>query len=195
MFTGIIEEVGRLRERTEGGLVVAARLVLDDMKLGDSMAVNGVCLTLIRLDAGAFAVDVVPETLRLSNLGALNLGDPVNLERPLALAGRLGGHIVQGHVEGVGHVRSLTPEGNAINLRLDAPRHLLRYIVTKGFIAIDGISLTVVEANDTGFSVTVIPFTREHTNLGAKGVGDSVNLETDIVARYVERLRQLPAGG
>ncbi|MBI4496997.1 MAG: riboflavin synthase [Chloroflexi bacterium] len=192
MFTGIIEEVGRVRERTAGGLVITAQRTLEGMKLGDSMAVNGVCLTITRLEPDAFAVDVVPETFRRSNLGALNPGDPVNLERPLSPTDRLGGHIVQGHVEGVGQVLAMTPEGNAVNMRFAVSRRLLRYIVAKGFIALDGISLTVVDADDQGFSVTVIPFTREHTNLGARRVGDPVNLETDIIARYVERLQQLP---
>ena len=189
MFTGIIEEVGRVRERTGGGLVVAAGNALEGMKLGDSMAVNGVCLTITRLEPGIFAVDVVPETFRRSSLGSLDAGDPVNLERPLAATDRLGGHIVQGHVEGVGRIVSQVPEGNAINLRFAAPRPLLRYIVSKGFVAVDGISLTVVDVDHEGFSVTIIPFTQEHTNLGAKRVGDLVNLETDIVARYVERLQ------
>lgn len=192
MFTGIVEEVGRVRERREGGLVIQAQTALGGVKLGDSIAVNGVCLTVTQLWPDAFAVDVVPETFRRSNLGDLAEGGVVNLERSLAVGDRMGGHIVQGHVEGTARLIEQTPEGNAVNLRFRTPYGLLRYIVTKGFVAVDGISLTVVDTKDDTFSVTVIPFTREHTNLMAKQIGDAVNIETDIVARYVERLREMP---
>jgi riboflavin synthase len=188
MFTGIVEEVGRLRERTPVGLVIEAKLVLEGANLGDSICVNGVCLTATRLEDGCFSVDIVPETLRRSNLGRLSPGDPVNLERALAANGRFGGHVVQGHVESTGTVMSIDPDGEAALYRFGASESVMRYIVAKGFIAVDGVSLTVVSRKTDSFEITLIPFTREHTNLGGKQLGDSVNLETDVLARYVESL-------
>lgn len=189
MFTGIVEEVGRVIRSDEGGLAVQAHLVLEDAKLGDSLLVNGVCLTVTELQPDRFQADVVPETLRRTNLGVLQPGEKVNLERALPVNGRLGGHIVQGHVEGTGTLVSYTPDGaDGVTARYRVPSPLLPYIVAKGFIAVDGASLTVVDCADGTFSVTLIPFTRSHTNLADRKPGDAANLETDIIARYIERL-------
>ena len=188
MFTGIVEEVGEVLETLGTGLRIRARVVLEDARLGDSICVNGTCLTVTALDGDVFAVDTVPETLRRTNLGELRPGDPVNLERALAAGGRMGGHFVQGHVEATGRITAIEPENEAINIRIEAPPVVMRYVVEKGFITVDGISLTVVSRDDTGFSVTVIPFTQQHTNLRGRRTGDAVNLETDILAKYVEQL-------
>ncbi|MCK4963703.1 MAG: riboflavin synthase, partial [Dehalococcoidia bacterium] len=152
-------------------------------------AVNGVCLTVTALAPDYFSVDVMPETLQRTNLGALRPGDLVNLERPLAVGGRFGGHFVQGHVDGVGRVRSVTPQGEALLLKFEAPPEIMRYVVEKGFIAVDGVSLTVVQYNSTSFGVSLVRYTLESTTLGVRRPGDTVNLEVDIMAKYVERLR------
>ena len=188
MFTGIVEEVGRAAGAPEGELFIHAAAVLEGTKPGDSIAVNGACLTVTRLEPDGFAVDLAPETLRRTNLGALTAGVTVNLERSLAFGGRVGGHLVQGHVDGVAAIDSIEPEGNASMVRFRLPKNLARYVTEKGFIAVDGVSLTVVGAGDDWFSITLIPFTAEHTNLGGKEVGDPVNIEVDILAKYVERL-------
>ena len=188
MFTGIVEEVGRAASAPNGDLFIHAAAVLEGTKLGDSIAVNGACLTVTRLGPDGFAVDLAPETLRRTNLGALTAGAAVNLERSLEFGGRVGGHLVQGHVDGVAHIERITPEGNASIVRFQLPGKLARYVTEKGFIAVEGVSLTVVGAGDDWFSVTLIPFTGEHTNLGAKTPGDPVNIEVDILAKYVERL-------
>ena len=188
MFTGIVEEVGRAASAPNGELFIHAAAVLEGTKLGDSIAVNGACLTVTRLGPDGFAVDLAPETLRRTNLGALTAGAAVNLERSLEFGGRVGGHLVQGHVDGVAHIERITPEGNASIVRFQLPGKLARYVTEKGFIAVEGVSLTVVGAGDDWFSVTLIPFTGEHTNLGAKTPGDPVNIEVDILAKYVERL-------
>jgi riboflavin synthase len=190
MFTGIVEEVGKVRAARPGQLTVAAQKVLEDTKLGDSIAVNGVCLTVTEVSPDSFSVDVMPETLRRTSLGALRPGDGVNLERPLAVGGRFGGHFVQGHVDGVGRVLSVTPEKEALLLKFEATQEIMRYIVEKGFIAVDGVSLTVVEYNSTSFTVSLVTFTLENTTLGGRRPGDMVNLEVDIIAKYVERLRE-----
>jgi len=189
MFTGIVEEVGMVRSAGAGRLTVAAHKVLDDANLGDSVAVNGVCLTIVEITPESFSVDVMPETLRRTNLGALRAGDRVNLERPLAVGGRFGGHFVQGHIDGTGRVVSVKPERDAILLRLEAPPEIMRYIVEKGFIAVDGVSLTVVECSSTAFGVSLVDYTQRNSTLGGKKPGDVVNLEVDIIAKYVERLR------
>jgi len=188
MFTGIVEEVGRVRTATPGRLVIGASTVMDDLKVSDSVSLNGVCLTVTARDAEAFSVDVVPETLRRSNLGLLREGDPVNLERPLAADGRYGGHIVQGHVDATVTVESIEVEEEALLMKFQAPKSVMRYVVEKGFIAIDGTSMTVVNCDIQSFVVTVIPYTRENTVLGERKVGDRVNLEVDIIAKYVESL-------
>jgi riboflavin synthase len=188
MFTGIVEEVGRVKRRSRSGLEIEARQVLEGTKLGDSICINGVCLTVVELDGASFRVDTVPETLRRTNLGDLSSGDPVNLERALAADGRMGGHFVQGHVEGTATIASIDPDDDGLLVRFEAAPELMRYVVEKGFITIDGASLTVVDRDEHSLRVTLIPFTREHTNLSSKGVGDRVNIETDILAKYIERL-------
>ena len=188
MFTGIVEEVGTVRAAGQGRLAIAARIVMPTLEIGGSINVNGTCLTVTTLESGEFAVDVVPETLRRTNLGLLRPGDPINLERPLRADGRLDGHIVQGHVDGTGTVGEISSDGEALMVRIDVPEQLARYVVEKGFIAVDGVSLTVVHCDEAGFSVTVIPHTRDHTIFGSRNVGDAVNIEIDILAKYVERL-------
>ena len=190
MFTGIVEEVSKVRAARPGQLTIAAQKVLEDTRPGDSIAVNGVCLTVTALAPDYFSVDVMPETLQRTNLGALRPGDGVNLERPLAVGGRFGGHFVQGHVDGVGRVRSVTPQGEALLLKFEALPEIMRYVVEKGFIAVDGVSLTVVKCNSTSFGVSLVRYTLENTTLGVRRPGDTVNLEVDIIAKYVERLRE-----
>lgn len=190
MFTGIVEEIGRLKEFSGGRLTISARKVLAGTNLGDSLSVNGACLTVTLLSKDSFTVEVMTETLRRTNLGQLRQGDPINLERALTLSGRLGGHLVQGHVDGIGQLLSLTPESGAILARFSAPRELGRYIVEKGFIAVDGVSLTVVSCNTATFTVSLVGFTQQKTNMGTKNIGSAVNLEVDIVAKYIEKLLQ-----
>jgi riboflavin synthase len=193
MFTGIVEEQGRVHSVTpnEGGarLVIDAGTVLDDAVLGASIAVNGCCLTVTTFDAGSFASDAVIETLARTNLGDLAAGDPVNLERPLRLADRLGGHLVQGHVDATGVVRDRAPEPDGSTLvTIEAPDAVLRYVVHKGSITVDGVSLTVARCADEAFAVALIPHTLAVTTLGERRVGTRVNLEVDLVAKYVEAL-------
>jgi len=188
MFTGIIEEIGKITSAQPRQLVITASEVLQGMELGGSMAVNGVCLTIAALDTDSFSVDIMPETLKRTNLGLLSAGDEVNLERPLTLGGRLGGHLVQGHVDGTGRVVSMTRVGGEVIIGFEAQPEVLRYVVEKGFIAIDGISLTVVDYDRTSFHVSVVDYTLKHTTLGIRHVGDLVNLEVDIIAKYVEQL-------
>ncbi len=195
MFTGIVEEVGTVRSRRRERLTVGAGVVLEGTGLGDSLAVNGACLTVIEMDGDSFTVEVMPETLRRTNLGGLRNGDGVNLERALSLGGRLGGHLVQGHVDGTGAVLSVTAEEGALLFRVSAPREVMIYIVRKGFIAVDGISLTVVEGDASSFTVSLVGYTRGHTNLAGRKPGDVVNLEADIMAKYVERLTGPKSGG
>lgn len=195
MFTGISEELGRVSLLQPNKLVVKARKVIQDTGIGDSISINGACLTVIELDFDSFAVQMVPETIRRTNLGLLKVGDEVNLERPLALGGRLGGHLVQGHVDDRGEVISLQSEGDAVIMRFRASREVMKYVVIKGFIAIDGISLTVVGKDDVSFTVSVIPHTRQNTTLAKRRVGDTVNLEVDIIAKYIEALAQVPNKG
>jgi riboflavin synthase len=183
VFTGIVEELGRLRSRDGGRLVFDALTVVEDAKTGDSIAVNGCCLTAVEIGPRWWAADAVEETLSRTNLGLLAPGDRVNLERPMRLGDRLGGHLVQGHVDAVGEIVSPSPE-----LQVRAPAHLLRYIVEKGSITVDGCSLTVVRPLSDGFVVAVIPHTAAVTTLGIKGPGARVNLEVDVVAKYAERL-------
>ena len=195
MFTGIVEELGRIRAVGKGQLTVAAQKALDGTEPGDSIAVNGACLTVIAVGDGTFSVEVVPETLRRTNLGNLHLGETVNLERALAVGGRLGGHFVQGHVDGTGRILSMTPEGESVLMKISASSEVMHYLVEKGFIAVDGVSLTIIERDATSFSVSLVTFTRQNTTLGGRRLGDPVNLEVDIIAKYVERLasRDRPA--
>ena len=188
MFTGIVEEVGTVVDRQDYGLTVQAEKVMDGMRLGDSMAVNGTCLTVVQFDGDQFRVDLAPETLRRTALGQLAAGSGVNLERPLAVSDRLGGHIVQGHVDAAGRVMSRKPEGDCVIFRIRSPKRFLPYIVEKGFIAVDGISLTVVSKGAASFTLSVIPYTLTNTNLQEKSEGHRVNLEVDILAKYVESL-------
>ena len=188
MFTGIVEEVGKVVAQGDYSLEIAATQVLEDAKLGDSIAVNGTCLTVVELAEGMFRVDLAPETLRRTSLGELAVGGAVNLERPLAVSDRLGGHIVQGHVDATGRVTSIRPEGDCYIFSIRAPKGLMPYIVEKGFIAVEGISLTVAKRRSASFTLSVIPYTATHTNLQEKGVGARVNLEVDILAKYVESL-------
>ncbi len=188
MFTGIIEEVGTVREAGDGRLVIACQKVLEGTRLGDSVAVNGVDLTVVEMDGESLHFNCMPETYRRSNLGHLRPGDPVNLERSLTLSDRLSGHLVRGVVEATGALLSLTPEEDAVIARYSAPPDILRHCVVKGPIAVDGVSLTVVARDETSFSVSLVQYTQEHTNLTRKVPGDSVNLESDIIARYVDQL-------
>lgn len=188
MFTGIIEETGKVVSREPPVLTLEGDLTLRGAKLGDSIAVNGVCLTIASLNRRRFTVDVSPETERRSNLGNLAVGSAVNLERPLAYGGRMGGHLVEGHVDGVGTIAAVEPDKESYLFTLEVPRTLSRYVVEKGFVAVDGISLTVVFERPGQFTVAVIPYTYQHTTLGGYRPGDTVNLEVDILAKYVERL-------
>jgi riboflavin synthase len=188
VFTGIVEEVGVVASISENAMTVRASKVTDGLKLGDSIAVNGACLTAISFTKTEFSVDLSPETIRRTGLGDLSQGRPVNLERALLVTDRMGGHIVQGHVDGTGRVMSTKPEGDSIIFRIRVPKRLNRYIVEKGFIAVDGISLTVVKRGASSFTLAVIPYTINNTNLAALSVGDRVNLEADILAKYVESL-------
>ena len=192
MFTGLVAELGTVQRLARQGnsyhLTVGAKKVLENLKIGDSVAVNGACLTVVRMDDSGFTADVMPETVRLTNIGSLQPGSRVNLERTLRLCDGLDGHIVSGHVEGLGTISEQRPEGIAVVVTISTPPELLKYIIKKGSIAIDGISLTVTEVTDTSFSVSLIPHTAKETTLGLKKVGDSVNLETDILGKYVERM-------
>ena len=198
MFTGIIEELGTIERVGAGQIAVRARTVLEGTRLGDSIAVNGVCLTVTHLTGAGFTADVMPETLRRSNLGQLRPGSRVNLERAMAADGRFGGHIVSGHIDGMGQILALRDEGNAVWITIAAPPELLRGIVEKGSIAIDGISLTVAAVTDRDFSVSIIPHTGGQTTLLHRRPGEQVNLETDIIGKYVSRLlapERAPQGG
>jgi riboflavin synthase len=194
VFTGIIEEMGVVKEvgRTlqGGGVTILAKTVLEGLGIGDSVTVNGACLTVVELDSQQFQVDVSPETVKVTTLGTLKAGDPVNLERAMRLSDRLGGHLVTGHVDGVGTIRARAQDADAIQLFIEAPREILRYCVAKGSIAVDGISLTINEVAEHGFRVNIIPHTAKVTTLGIKQAGDAVNLETDLIGKYVERLLQ-----
>jgi riboflavin synthase len=194
MFSGIIAEVGRVqafqRQGDAASLTIAASPAFADAAIGESIAVNGVCLTVVRRQGSTFTVEVSPETLRATNLGLLQAGDGVNLERSLRLQDRLGGHLVSGHVDGVGTIVDKRAEANALHYVIKAPQALLRYIVPKGSVAVDGISLTVVACLADGFQVTIIPHTAAVTTIGGKGVGATVNLECDIIGKYIERLLQ-----
>lgn len=192
MFTGIVEELGEVTavERLDDASRFRLRgpVVTEGAKHGDSIAVNGVCLTVVDLGEHEFTADVMAETLNRSSLGALTAGSRVNLERPMALGGRLGGHIVQGHVDGTGRILERTPSENWEVVKVSLPAHLSRYVVEKGSITVDGVSLTVVDAAPDHFTISLIPTTLALTTLGLKGPGEPVNLEVDVIAKYVERL-------
>jgi riboflavin synthase len=192
MFTGIIEEMGVVKEvgKTLQGssVTILTKTVLEGLKIGDSVTVNGVCLTVVGRNDMEMKADISPETMKVTTLGSLKAGDPVNLERAMRLGDRLGGHLVTGHVDGIGIIRSRVQDGDALQITIEAPRDVLRYCVPKGSTTVDGISLTVNEVTDRGFRITIIPHTAKVTTLGIKQIGDAVNLETDLIGRYVERL-------
>ncbi|MDP7619773.1 MAG: riboflavin synthase [Dehalococcoidia bacterium] len=188
MFTGLVEETGLVAAAGEGRLIVHAETALDGTAVGDSVSVNGACLTVTDIQEDRIAFDLMPETLRRTNLGEVGPGSTVNLERSLLFNGRVGGHLVQGHVDGTGKILSMTSEGDAVVVRFSVPSEVLRYVVQKGFIAVDGVSLTVMGLDDESFSVSLVRYTFDHTVFGGKQPGDMVNLEIDILAKYVERL-------
>ena len=185
MFTGIIEELATLLSIEPTGLIIHAKSVLQDLGVKDSIAVDGICLTVTERGEDWFRVDTMPETLRRTRLSTLQVGDIVNLERSLAANGRIGGHIVQGHIEAIAQVLALHSDGIGLDVEIERPEQLAPYIIAKCFIAVNGISLTVVDSLPGRFSISLIPYTREHTNLGQVQVGAVLNLETDIVGRYI----------
>ena len=194
MFTGIVEEIGIVKSVIDsefGSITIDAKKVLEDVHIGDSIAVNGVCLTVTSFNSHSFTADVMGETVRRTSLSQLNKGSSVNLERAMIASGRFGGHIVSGHVDSIGKISRMKRDGNSIRVTIDTSYDTLRYIVEKGSICIDGISLTVTNVDNVGFSVSVIPHTMSETTLLNKKVGDNVNLETDIIAKYTERLLSL----
>ena len=199
MFSGIVAEVGTVKavegNREAASLTIEASPALSDVAMGESIAVNGVCLTVVNQRESTFVLDVSPETLRVTNLGELRPGDGVNLERSLCLNDRIGGHLVSGHVDGVGRIIDKRPEANALHYDMQVPKDLMRYIVPKGSIAVDGISLTVVACRPDGFQVTIIPHTAAVTTIGRKALGATVNLECDMLGKYVERALQARLGG
>ena len=192
MFTGIIESLGKVANLERLGesvrLTVSAGSIAEDVRVGDSVAINGVCLTVTSAQGPQVTFDVVHETMRKTSLGGLQIGSSVNLERALSASGRLDGHIVQGHVDGTGRIASIRPVGNSWYVYVDAAPELMRYIVTKGSVAVDGISLTVAESADRTFALSIIPHTWENTTLHDRRAGDTVNIETDIIGKYVEKL-------
>ena len=190
MFTGIVEEIGIVKETSRDRLAFEAHKVLEGTKVGDSIAANGVCLTVVSLENRGFSVNVMPETLRCTNLGSLHYGDQVNLERALVYGGRLGGHLVLGHADDTGEITDINSEEAAHIMRISAPPKLMPYMVNKGFIAVDGVSLTIVDFDGLFLFVSLVTYTMEHTTLGRKRPGDIVNLEADIIAKYVEGLKE-----
>ncbi len=196
MFSGIIEEKGRVISPViSGSIKIKADKVLQGTKIGDSIGVNGVCLTVNSMGNGYFATDVMPETLKRTNLGSLASGDEVNLERALEYGGRIGGHLVQGHIDDTGRVLSIRRETGATVMTFEAPAAIMCYIVEKGFVAVDGVSLTVNSAKGNGFSVSLVAFTLGNTRLGSLRNGDTVNIEVDIIAKYVEKLKRGAGSG
>ncbi|MGF7058547.1 riboflavin synthase [Brassicibacter mesophilus] len=191
MFTGLVEEIGTVESVIIGAnsakITIRAKKVLEDIKLGDSISTNGVCLTVTNHTENGFSIDVMPETMRRSNLGTLKNGSRINLERALKLGDRLGGHIVSGHIDGVGTVRGFKKEDNATWIHIGAKQEIIKYIVQKGSVAIDGTSLTVADVDDSSFKVSIIPLTRDETTILEKNIGDQVNLECDMVGKYIEK--------
>lgn len=188
MFTGIVEEIGTVKSVQSKVITIEANKIFDDLHLGDSVAVNGTCLTVSSFNNKIFNADVTQETLNRTNLGSLKNGSKVNLERAMSLQGRFGGHIVSGHIDGVGTIKSMKKDDNAIILTVEVPKSLMKYIVEKGSVTVDGISLTVASLTDNTFSIAVIPHTLKETVLYYKKEGDKVNIENDIIGKYVERL-------
>ena len=188
MFTGLVEELGVISSISQTDIWIESSIVMDDLGVKDSISVNGACLTVVSIEEKSFKVNVVPETLRRTDLGELSVGDKVNLERSAQLGGRLGGHIVQGHVDGTAQITAYVQEGSAWLIEFQISKNLSRYIVEKGFVCVDGASLTVVNCDENTFTIALIPYTRDNTVLGYKGVGNSVNIETDIIGKYIEKL-------
>ena len=188
MFTGIICETGTVKEKDSASLRIKAKEVLLGIKIGDSIAVNGACLTVVDINESSFKAEVMPETLRLTNLGGLNIGDKANLETALSFSGRLGGHLVAGHIDGLGKIVDKRRESNAVLFSFSLPEELTRYIIKKGSIAVDGISLTVTDIQKDSFSVSIIPHTLSQTILEEKSVGYEANIEVDVIGKYVEKL-------
>ena len=188
MFTGLVEELGVISYISQTDIWIESSIVMDDLAVKDSISVNGACLTVVSIEKNLFKVNVVPETLRRTDLGDLSVGDKVNLERSTQLGGRLGGHIVQGHVDGTAQITAYVKEGSAWLIDFEISKKLSRYIVEKGFVCVDGASLTVVNCDENTFTIALIPYTRDNTVLGYKGVGNSVNVETDIIGKYIEKL-------
>ena len=188
MFTGLVEELGVISSISQTDIWIESSIIMDDLGVKDSISVNGACLTVVSIEENLFKVNVVPETLRRTDLGDLSVGDKVNLERSAQLGGRLGGHIVQGHVDGTAQITAYVQEGSAWLIEFQISKNLSRYIVEKGFVCVDGASLTVVNCDENTFTIALIPYTRDNTVLGYKGVGNSVNIETDIIGKYIEKL-------
>ena len=188
MFTGLVEELGVISSISQTDIWIESSIVMDDLGVKDSISVNGACLTVVSIEENLFKVNVVPETLRRTDLGDLSVGDKVNLERSAQLGGRLGGHIVQGHVDGTAQITAYVQEGSSWLIEFQISKNLSRYIVEKGFVCVDGASLTVVNCDENTFTIALIPYTRDNTVLGYKGVGNSVNIETDIIGKYIEKL-------
>jgi len=195
MFTGIVEETGVLSARQLNSLTFRASKILEGLQIGDSIAVNGICLTVVSFNSEGFSVEVMPETLKRANLGLLEIGGRVNLERALTLSKPLGGHFVQGHVDGTGRVKEVSRIPGATIIKLVAPAHIMRYIVDKGFIAVDGISLTVVERSGDEITLSIVGHSLANTTLGTVKAGSIVNLEADILAKYVENFTGRPEAG
>ena len=187
MFTGIVEEIGIIKN-TSNGLTITAQIVLKDLHIGDSIAVNGICLTVTSFTSNSFTVDVIGETYRRTNLSKLKIGSSVNLERAMPMNGRFGGHIVSGHIDGIGTIIDIGNEKDALWITISTDNKILKYIIEKGSVTIDGVSLTVAYIDDVKFKVSLIPHTQSQTILHSKGIGDTVNLENDIIAKYIEKL-------
>jgi riboflavin synthase len=192
MFTGIIEEMGVVKGVVKGlqgtSVTILAKTVLDDLQVGDSIAISGACMTVVERQQDGFRVDVSPETIKLTTLSLLKAGDPINLERAVRVNARLSGHLVTGHVDAIGTIRDRVPDANAVHLWIEAPREVLRYCVPKGSVTVDGVSLTINEVTGQGFRITIIPHTAQVTTLGLTRPGHTVNLEPDLIGKYVERL-------
>jgi riboflavin synthase len=195
VFTGIIQDTGTVVSVSKDGLNISAGRALEGIEIGGSIAVNGVCLTVTRFDEKSFAVDVMPETLKRTNLGTLKTGDRVNLERPLTFNGEIGGHLVQGHIDDTGKLMQVVREGEAVLMKFQAKPEIMRYIVPKGFIAVDGISLTVTTKDIDTFGVSIVGYTLQHTILADRKPGDTVNLEVDIIGKYVAELNKPRTNG
>ncbi len=195
MFTGIVSEIGQVRSQQNGRLVVSAKSTLSGLELGASVAVNGACLTVVAFDSSSFTVELAPETLRRTNLGELQPTDLVNLERALGLGGELGGHLVQGHIDATGILIGVSQEGSANLFKFSAPPEVMQFLVEKGFVAVEGVSLTIAALGTGDFRVSVVDYTKNHTNLAYRQIGDRVNLEVDIMAKYVKRFLEAQQPG